>query len=235
MRLLRRYSSGIVRWWEDDTTTYPRIDKEYLYRSCGEYWPIKNWLVWSVPMILSGTSEQTTNNRLIVYDLNLGGWLPPFTLALSALCLGYDYSTGATGKIGLGLVQGFSFARHGALGSSVAHDSHNLIVAGTNPQDMLVCVQTLVRSGGGFVAAADGQVLAELPLPIAGLMSTSDVHTVRHQLQHLHAAAQSLGCHLPSPFATLSFLPLPVIPELRITPRGLFDVGKQQFIATASR
>jgi adenine deaminase len=159
-----------------------------------------------------------------------GRWCfaPDRDLALAA-CIERHH---ATGKIGLGLVQGLSFARHGALGSSVAHDSHNLIIAGTNPQDMLVCVQALVRSGGGFVAAADGQVLAELPLPIAGLMSTSDVHTVRHQLQHLHAAAQSLGCPLPSPFATLSFLPLPVIPELRVTPRGLFDVGQWQFIAT---
>ncbi len=138
----------------------------------------------------------------------------------------------ATGKIGLGLVQGLAFQRHGALGSSVAHDSHNLIVVGTNPRDMLACVQALARSGGGFVAAADGQVLAELPLPVAGLMSTSDVHTVRHQLQHLHTAAQSLGCPLPSPFATLSFLPLPVIPELRVTPRGLFDVGRWQFVET---
>jgi len=136
----------------------------------------------------------------------------------------------ATGKIGLGLVQGLAFQRHGALGSSVAHDSHNLIVVGTNPQDMLACVQALARSGGGFVAAADGQVLAELPLPVAGLMSTADVHTVRHQLQHLHTAAQSLGCPLPSPFATLSFLPLPVIPELRVTPRGLFDVGRWEFV-----
>ncbi|MCU0980561.1 MAG: adenine deaminase, partial [Pirellulaceae bacterium] len=159
-----------------------------------------------------------------------GRWCfaPDRDLALAA-CIERHH---ASGKIGLGLVQGFSFARHGALGSSVAHDSHNLIIAGTNPQDMLVCVQALVRSGGGFVAAADGQVLAELPLPIAGLMSTSDVHTVRQQLQHLHAAAQSLGCPLPSPFATLSFLPLPVIPELRVTPRGLFDVGQWQFIAT---
>jgi len=136
----------------------------------------------------------------------------------------------ASGKIGLGLVRGFAFQRHGALGSSVAHDSHNLIVVGTNPSDMLVCVQALARSGGGFVAAAGGQVLAELPLSVAGLMSTADVHTVRHQLQQLHAAAQTLGCPLPSPFAALSFLPLPVIPELRVTPRGLFDVGKQQFV-----
>jgi len=139
----------------------------------------------------------------------------------------------ASGKIGLGLVQGFAFGRHGALGSSVAHDSHNLIIAGTNPQDMLVCVQALARTGGGFVAVAEGQVLAELPLPIAGLMSTQDVHAVRDQLKLLHAAALSLGCTLASPFATLSFLPLPVIPELRVTPRGLFDVGRQQFVATA--
>lgn len=138
----------------------------------------------------------------------------------------------ASGKIGLGLVQGLGFRRHGAMGSSVAHDSHNLIIAGTNPQDMLVCVQALARHGGGFVAVAERQVLAELPLPIAGLMSTWDVHTVRDRLQQLHAAARSLGCALPSPFATLSFLPLPVIPELRVTPRGLFDVGRQQFVAT---
>lgn len=137
----------------------------------------------------------------------------------------------ASGKIGLGLVQGFGFSRHGALGSSVAHDSHNLIVVGTNPSDMLACVQALVRSGGGLVAAADGAILAELPLSVAGLMSTAGVHTVRHQLQQLHTAAQTLGCRLPSPFAALSFLPLPVIPELRITPRGLFDVGKQQFVS----
>ncbi len=139
----------------------------------------------------------------------------------------------ASGKIGLGLVQGFGFQRHGAFGSSVAHDSHNLILAGTNPQDMLVCVQALARSGGGFVAAAGGRMLAELPLPVAGLMSTADVHTVRRQLQQLHAAAQTLGCSLPSPFAALSFLPLPVIPELRVTPRGLFDVAKQQFVSMA--
>jgi adenine deaminase len=137
----------------------------------------------------------------------------------------------ASGKIGLGLVRGFAFQRHGALGSSVAHDSHNLIIAGTNPSDMLVCVRALARSGGGFVAAADGQVLAELALSIAGLMSTANVRTVRHQLQQLHAAAQTLGCPLPSPFAVLSFLPLPVIPELRVTPRGLFDAGKQQFVS----
>jgi hypothetical protein len=93
-------AGGAVNWWLDDATVFPRIDKRSLHRSCGEYWPVKNWLVWSVPMILEGTTEQTTNNRVIVFDLNLKGWLPPFTLALSALCLGYDYSSSAAGKNG---------------------------------------------------------------------------------------------------------------------------------------
>jgi adenine deaminase len=136
----------------------------------------------------------------------------------------------ATGKLARGLVRGFGFQRDGALGSSVAHDSHNLIIAGTNPRDMLVCVQALQRSGGGFVVAADGRVLAELPLPFAGLMSTADAVTVRRQLHDLHEAAKALGCAPASPFAALSFLALPVIPQLRITPRGLFDVTTQQFV-----
>jgi adenine deaminase len=116
------------------------------------------------------------------------------------------------------------------LGSSVAHDSHNLIVVGTDPGDMLACVRRLRELGGGLVVVAEGRVLAELPLPVAGLMSTADAATVRSQLDSLHAAAARLGCSLASPFAALSFLSLPVIPELRITPRGLFDVCRQQFL-----
>jgi adenine deaminase len=73
-----------------------------------------------------------------------------------------------------------------------------------------------------------------LPLPVAGLMSTEDAATVRGQLERLHRAAEHLGCSLASPFAALSFLALPVIPELRVTPRGLFDVGKQQFVDTSA-
>jgi adenine deaminase len=139
----------------------------------------------------------------------------------------------ATGLRGLGLVRGFGFRQHGAFGSSVAHDSHHLIVAGTNAGDMAACVQALERSGGGFVVAAGGQLRAELPLPVAGLMSRADAETVRRQLQALHESAAALGCPLDAPFAALSFLALPVIPELRITPRGLFDVGAQQFVPPA--
>lgn len=139
----------------------------------------------------------------------------------------------ASGKLGLGLVRGFGLRRHGALASTVGHDSHNLIVVGTNPRDMLACVHALAGHGGGFAVVSEHRVLAELPLPIAGLISTWDAATVRDRLRQLHSAAGSLGCALPSPFATLSFLSLPVIPELRITPRGLFDVDKQRFLAAA--
>jgi adenine deaminase len=136
----------------------------------------------------------------------------------------------ATGNVGLGLVRGFGLRRHGALGSSVAHDSHNLIVAGTNSRDMLACVRALQAGGGGWVAVTDGEVRAFLPLPVAGLMSTDDAHTVCPKLDALHAVTRSLGCELPYPFGTLSFLALPVIPELRLTDQGLFDVSSQQFV-----
>ena len=136
----------------------------------------------------------------------------------------------ASGRIGLGLVAGLGLARLGAIGSSVAHDSHNLIVAGTDARDMLLCARALADSGGGFVAAIDGDVRALLPLPVAGLLSTEDADEVCRGLDRVHAAARALGCPLSAPFGTLSFLALPVIPEFRITTRGPFDVRTQQFL-----
>ncbi len=136
----------------------------------------------------------------------------------------------ATGSMALALVQGFGLRREGALGSSVAHDSHNLIVTGTSPRDMLACVRALEEMGGGFVVVAGGQVRAGLPLPIAGLLSTESADTVCRQLKEVRDAARTLGCDLHEPFGTLSFLALPVIPELRITDQGLFDVSRQQFL-----
>jgi adenine deaminase len=132
--------------------------------------------------------------------------------------------------VGLGLVSGFGLCEGGALGSSVAHDSHNLIVAGTNARDMLACVRALEDRGGGFVVAAGGEVRACLPLPVAGLLSTQSADTVCRQLREVRDAARALGCRLAEPFGTLSFLALPVIPELRITDRGMFDVRRQEFV-----
>jgi adenine deaminase len=136
----------------------------------------------------------------------------------------------ATGHVGLGLVGGFGLRNPGALASSVAHDSHNLVVVGTNARDMLVSVQALQEKGGGWVVASQGEIRARLPLPVAGLLSTASADEVCRQLKEVYEAAWALGCELLSPFATLSFLALPVIPELRITDQGVFDVRRQQFL-----
>lgn len=136
----------------------------------------------------------------------------------------------ATGNIGLGLVHGFSL-KNGALASSVAHDSHNIIVVGANDSDMEASVRAIIDMDGGQVVVRDGQVLAQLPLPIAGLMSDRDLSETARMGIELKQAATSLGCTLPSPFMTLSFLALPVIPALKLTDRGLVDVDKFELVS----
>ena len=131
----------------------------------------------------------------------------------------------ATGNIGIGFVQGFGFKK-GAIGSSVAHDSHNLVIVGTNDQDMLKTVEAIQAMGGGLVAVLDGKVLDSLSLPIAGLMSEASVPKVNLRLEALQRAAKNLGCKIPDPFMTLSFLSLPVIQELKITDKGLVNVNQ---------
>jgi len=129
-----------------------------------------------------------------------------------------------TGNTGLGLVRGFGLKR-GAIASSVAHDSHNLIVLGTNDRDMAHAAKALRDSGGGMVAVESGKVLAMVPLPKAGLMSLEPLRTLVKELDALDRALEGLGCGCPEPFMTLSFLALPVIPEIRLTDRGLVDVN----------
>ncbi|MBI4333537.1 MAG: adenine deaminase [Chloroflexi bacterium] len=130
----------------------------------------------------------------------------------------------ATGNIGLGLVRGFGLKR-GALASSIAHDSHNIVVAGANDADMLLAIREVVKMRGGLVVAAGGEVLASLPLPVAGLLSLEPLEVVVERFEKLENRARELGCILPAPFAALSFLAAPVIPELRLTDRGLVDVA----------
>jgi adenine deaminase len=127
-----------------------------------------------------------------------------------------------TGQIGLGFVKGFGFGS-GAVASTIAHDSHNLLIVGTNDADMAFAGNTLAEAGGGMVAVRDGHVLALVPLAIAGLMSQASVEKVNDQVKGLARAWKELGCDLESPFMTMSILALPVIPELRITNRGLVD------------
>ncbi len=136
----------------------------------------------------------------------------------------------ASGNIGLGLVENFML-KTGALASTVAHDSHNLIVIGTNDADMLLAIEEVERIKGGLVIVNDGKVLQTLPLPIAGLMSDKSLEVMSNDLEKLYATARSLGVNKAvDPFMTLAFLALPVIPEIKLTDMGLFDVSAFDFI-----
>ncbi|MFC1846968.1 adenine deaminase [Chloroflexota bacterium] len=135
----------------------------------------------------------------------------------------------ASGNIGIGLVRGFGLKR-GALASSIAHDSHNVIAVGTSDADIYAAVRHIEKIKGGLVVVADGKVLADLPLPIGGLLSDQPLEEVVAQLERLKTLALELGSQLQSPFATLSFMALPVIPELRLTDLGLVDVGQFKII-----
>jgi adenine deaminase len=129
---------------------------------------------------------------------------------------------GATGNVGVGFVRGFKLKR-GAIGSTVAHDAHNVVVAGTNDADILAVIRELEKLRGGQVAVVDGKVTAELGLPVAGLVSDQPLPEVMRRIDALNAAAHAMGCDLEAPFMTLSFLSLSPIPELKLTDQGLID------------
>ena len=137
---------------------------------------------------------------------------------------------GKNGNIGISFVRGFGLKR-GALASTVAHDHHNIIVAGTNDADMALCVRTIEEMRGGFVIAAEGQVLGQLPLPIAGLLSDQPVLNIIRELGKLTEISHSLGGTLPAPFMTISFISLPTVPELGLTDKGLVNVREHQLIS----
>jgi adenine deaminase len=137
-----------------------------------------------------------------------------------------------TGNVGVGLVRGFGL-RRGALASSYAHDSHNIVVVGTNEEDMFRAAAQVASLQGGLVVATDGRVVASLPLPVAGLMSPRPIDEVVRDFDAVEEAARSLGATVPAPFAVLSFLALPVIPTLKLTDRGLVDAEKGQFVDLA--
>ena len=134
-----------------------------------------------------------------------------------------------TGNIGLGLVTGFGLKK-GALASSIAHDSHNIVAVGTNDADIFVAIKQIEKMQGGLAVVANGKILASLPLPIAGLLSDEPLESVVNSLARVEKSAAELGIKLASPFSTLSFLALPVIPELRLTDMGMVDVKQFKMI-----
>jgi adenine deaminase len=140
----------------------------------------------------------------------------------------------ATGRIGKGFVTGFGL-RRGAFASTVAHDAHNVVLVGCSDADIVTCIERLGEIGGGLVVVADGQVLGDLPLPVAGLLSDRPASEVAERLDRLHALVAGLGGKLKAPFMAQSFLALSVIPALKITDRGLVDVERFALVPLEAR
>ena len=137
-----------------------------------------------------------------------------------------------TGRVGLGFVRGFGL-RRGAIASTVAHDAHNVVVVGMNDASMAAAVRRLANRGGGIVVVDGAEVVAELPLPVAGLLSDAHLDEVVAASRAVTEAARALGCELESPFQHLAFLALSVIPSLKLTDRGLVDVDRFELVPLA--
>jgi adenine deaminase len=135
----------------------------------------------------------------------------------------------ATGNVGKGFITNFGL-RRGALASSIAHDHHNLVVVGADDVSMLTAARAVAAMGGGQAVVDGHKVLAQLPLPIAGLMSAQPIEPVRQQLDKVLVAAQALGSSLHDPFMAMSFMALEVIPHLKITDLGLVDVDEFRLV-----
>lgn len=133
------------------------------------------------------------------------------------------------GNIGVGFIQGFGL-KEGAIASSIAHDSHNIITVATSPEDALMAVSTVSQTMGGIAAVNGRKILANLPLPIAGVITDEPVDKVARKLQAVRAAARELGCQLEHPFLTMSFMALPVIPALKITDKGVVDAKEMKIV-----
>ncbi|GLK67825.1 adenine deaminase [Hansschlegelia plantiphila] len=166
----------------------------------------------------------------LTLDLVERGGVVPADTSKDALSVAVVARHGVNRNIGRGFVKGFGL-RGGAIASSVGHDSHNICVVGADASDMAVAVNRVIALGGGFVVTADGAVTAELALPLAGLMSLDPHETVRLKLVALRTAAKALGCVLPEPFLQVAFLPLSVIPHLKITDFGMVDVDRFEVLA----
>jgi len=192
---------------------------------------IKPFSVEALKLLASGETEpvieivpgQIITKKRVERVKVLGGVIVPDTTR-DILKLVVVERHRATGNIGVGLVMGFGL-KTGALASSIAHDCHNIIAVGTDDKDIFTAVKEVERLHGGLVVTADGKVLASLALPIAGLLSDEPLEVVVDKLEKLEQLARDLGTTLQSPFSTLSFLALPVIPQLRLTDLGLVDVN----------
>ena len=184
----------------------------------------------SVPVIEIIPGQIVTKKRIEQVKVKDGAITPDLEEDILKLVVVERHK--ASGNIGLGLVKGFGLKR-GALASSIAHDSHNIVAVGTNDPDIFTAVKEIERLQGGLVVCVDGKILAALPLPVAGLLSPEPLEAVVKKFEKLEKTASGLGNIPPTPFALLSFVALPVIPELRLTDMGLVDVIEFKLINTS--
>jgi adenine deaminase len=156
------------------------------------------------------------------------GWVQGDTrLDLLKLCVVERHR--GTGNVGIGLIRGFGL-KSGALVSSVAHDSHNVIAVGVTDAEIALGVTAVGEMGGGLAVVYGDDILARVPLEVAGLMSHEPIDALVDQLKAVKTAARQLGCKIDEPFMTLSFLALPVIPEIKVTDRGVVDVNTFEIV-----
>lgn len=205
-----------------DTVRIPRLSTENLRIPAGRARLVR---------VIGLVQGQIVTRRLVL-EATIGNGEVHADPARDILKLVVVERHGRNGNIGLGLVQGFGL-RKGALASSVSHDSHNLIAVGVEDQDLLTALEHVAAIGGGLTVVSGGAVRASLSLPVAGLMTEEKPGQVAAAMEHLLLNARDIGCTAPNPFAALSFLALPVIPEIRLTDRGLVDVGRGEFVSLA--
>jgi len=179
---------------------------------------------------------EATVRAIEIIPLRVGDYERHVTLSVKDGCLESDVEQDVlktfvferhhgTGRHGVGFVKGFGI-RSGAMASTVAHDAHNLLVIGTNDEDMALAANTLIACGGGMCAVRDGEVLGLVELPLAGLMNPKSAAEVSADVEKLNAAWKEIGCEVPSPYMTMALIPLACLPELRLTDRGLVDCTK---------
>src|SRR5467141_3536573 len=207
-----------VRWWVGQTVHLADVDASSFQIAAG---PKRIRVMRVIPsQLLTGVElvEPTIHDGCIVSD-------PKRDLVKIAVLERHH----ATGRVGLGFATNVGLKR-GAFASTVAHDAHNVVVLGVDDRDMAACAARLAEIGGGIVIAEGGKAVEELPLPIAGLMSDRPLAEVHERLRSMERRLAAMGSTMASPFMTLSFLALSVIPELKITDRGLVDVGRFELV-----
>jgi adenine deaminase len=200
--------------------TRGREPGDFILKADGER--VEAWLI-------KISADQIVNERKsVLLDVVDGNALAD--IGRDALKLAVVERYGMNGNIGITFVSGFGL-KSGALASSVSHDHHNIVIVGTDEASMACCVRAIQRMQGGLVACQGEEVLAELPLPVAGLLSEHNSAQVITALQKMNQTAHDLGCPLPAPFMSLSFISLPTVPELGLTDMGLVDVTKHEIIS----